>query len=100
MKRITVDEIFLLSAIADKIELKLDIPDTRGKSEKEIDALQIAIGKSLMLEMFKKIYKAKDEIKELIATVAEKDADKLTLKEIKETFTEILKQEGVLDFFK
>jgi len=100
MKRLTIDEVYLLSEIADKIDVKVDLPDTKGKSDKEIEMLQEQLGKKLLLQMFRKMHKAREEINELIKQITDKEANKLSLKELKETISEVLKQEGVMDFFK
>ena len=100
MKRLTIEEVYLLSEIADKIDVKVDLPDIKGKNKDEIALLQEQLGKKLMLQMFRKMYKAKNEISELIKMVTEKEASTLSIKELKENITEILKQEGIMDFFK
>ena len=100
MKRLTIEEVYLLSEIADKIDINIDMPDTKGKSESEIALLQEQLGKKLMLQMFRRMHKAKAEISELIKMVTEKEASTLSIKELKENITEILRQEGIMDFFK
>jgi hypothetical protein len=100
MKRLTIDEVYLLSEIADKIDINVDMPDVKGKSDKEIELMQEQLGKKLMLQMFRKMHKAKAEISELIKMVTGKEASLLNIKELKENITEILRQEGIMDFFK
>ena len=100
MKRLSIDEIYLLSEIADKMDVKVDLPDISGKNKDEIALLQEQLGKKLMLQMFRKMHKAREEINELIKAITDKEANKLSFKELKETITEVLKQEGVMDFFK
>ena len=93
MRKLEGDDMFLLSEIADKMDIKLDV---KGKSQEEI-------GVDLMLFLIKKSHKAKDEIKQLVATLTEKtieEVSKMSPKELVTSIKEILKQDGVLDFFK
>jgi len=93
MRKLETDDMFLLSEIADKMDIKID---AAGKSQEEI-------GADLMLFLIKKSYKAKDEIKQLVATLTEKTAEevgKMSPKQLIASVKEILKQDGVLDFFK
>ena len=96
MKKIGMDELYLVSEIADKIEFEApNIYDKKGNRKD-----QYQYGSEMLLGLFKKMYKAKKEINDLIYKVTEKKAEEMSLKELKDTFTEILKQDGVLDFFK
>ena len=93
MRKLETDDMFLLSEIADKMDIKID---AAGKSQEEI-------GADLMLFLVKKSHKAKDEIKQLVATLTEKTAEevgKMSPKQLVTSIKEILKQDGVLDFFK
>ena len=93
MRLLEGNDMFLLSEIADKMDIKLDV---KGKSQEEI-------GVDLMLFLVKKSHKAKDEIKQLVATLTEKTAEevgKMSPKQLIASIKEILKQDGVLDFFK
>ena len=91
MKQIGVDEIYILSEIADKMDLVL--PDSEGKTPE-------AYGREIFMSLFKKVHKAKKEVNQLIITLTDKDPSKMSIKELIESFTGILKQDGVLDFFK
>lgn len=96
MKKIGMDELYLLSEISDKIEFETpNIYDSKGNRKD-----QYQYGSELLLNLFKKMYKAKKEINDLIYKVTGKKTEEMSLKELKDTFTEILKQDGVLDFFK
>lgn len=93
MRKLEGDDMFSLSEIADKMDIKLDV---KGKSQEEI-------GVELMLFLIKKSHKAKDEIKQLVATLTEKTTEevgKMSPKQLITSIKEILKQDGVLDFFK
>jgi len=93
MRELEGNDMFLLSEIADKMDIKLDV---KGKSQEEI-------GVDLMLFLVKKSHKAKDEIKQLVATLTEKTSEevgKMSPKQLITSVKEILKQDGVLDFFK
>jgi len=93
MRKLETDDMFLLSEIADKMDVKIDV---KGKSQEEA-------GTELIFFLVKKAYKAKDEIKQLVATLTEKtpeEVSKMSPKELITSVKEILKQDGVLDFFK
>ena len=93
MRLLEGNDMFLLSEIADKMDIKLDV---KGKSQEEI-------GVDLMLFLVKKSHKAKDEIKQLVATLTEKtpeEVSKMSPKQLITSVKEILNQDGVLDFFK
>jgi len=93
MRKLETDDMFLLSEIADKMDIKID---AAGKSQEEI-------GVDLMLFLVKKSHKAKDEIKQLVATLTEKtpeEVSRMSPKQLVTSIKEILKQDGVLDFFK
>ena len=93
MRKLETDDMFLLSEIADKMDIKLDV---KGKTQEEA-------GTELILFLVKKAYKAKDEIKQLVATLTEKtpeEVSRMSPKQLVTSIKEILKQDGVLDFFK
>jgi hypothetical protein len=94
MRELLNEDMFLLSEIADKMEVS--IPDTKGKDEKQI-------GMELIFKMFTKMYKAKKEINSLLGNVFNKSEDemkKMHLKETKDLLKVLLKKEEVLNFFK
>jgi len=93
MRKLETDDMFLLSEISDKMDIKLDV---KGKTQEEA-------GTELILFLVKKAYKAKDEIKQLVATLTEKtpeEVSRMSPKQLVTSIKEILKQDGVLDFFK
>ncbi len=114
MKKLDLDAVFLMSAVLDKTGIIFDIQDiVKSIKTDELKSIEDAqkIGKEAMLSIVaqlagslsKSMYKAKDEIKELIAHLADMDIDevgKMTFKEIKEFFIDLVKAEGFSDFFK
>jgi hypothetical protein len=97
MRKLNVDDIFLLSEIADKMDFELPAyPESSDNSEK----IQREYGMKLFALLFKKIHKAKNEIKELVSSVTGKDPNAMGIKELSVTFKEIVSQEGALDVFK
>jgi aspartate carbamoyltransferase regulatory subunit len=93
MRKLKTDDMFLLSEIADKMDIKLDV---KGKTQEEV-------GAELILFLVKKAHKAKDEIKTLVATLTGKPLEEvsdMSPNEMINNVKEILKQDGVLDFFK
>ena len=102
MRKLNVDDMFLLSEIADKMEVELpEYPELKKSATKdEIEKAQKLYGTKILTLLVRKIYKAKDEIIRLIENVTEKDVKNMGVKEITSTFKELLTQDGVLSFFK
>ena len=104
MRELQNEDMYILSEIADKIEFTLPkYPDTNNKSEGEIAAIQKDYGLQIMTMLIRKIYKAKSEINKLLANVNEKSVEEISKMSIKETILmlkTLIKQDGVLDFFK
>lgn len=114
MKKIGIDEFFLISEIADKMDLeppKFDIikaPEFLDDLKKvknpdhksETDKVNKEFGLKMFTVLIKKAYKAKDEIKQLISAITGKDPNSMTAKELIDTFKNILKQDGVMESFK
>jgi len=112
--KLEVEHLYLVSEIADKINFQLpEFPDYKsesiklkaeGKTNLEVDAIlknmQFKYGKDLMLILFKSMHKAKKEINALILSVTNKDPESMSFEELKETITDILSTEGVIDFFR
>ena len=91
MRKLCIDDMYLLSEIADKIEFEM--PDVKGKTQEQL-------GGELILQLFKKMHKAKHEINQLIESVSGKNVNELSLAEVKNTILDIFKQDGTFDFFK
>ena len=91
MRKLCIEDMYLLSEIADKIEFEL--PDVKGKTQEQL-------GAELILQLFKKMHKAKNEINQLIESVTGRNINELSLVEIKNTLMDIFRQDGTFDFFK
>lgn len=95
MRKLNIEDMYLLSRIADKIDFK--IPNVEGKSKEQV-------GADLLADLFKSMHKAKDEINELIESLQEpgnvKKANEMSIKEIKDFITQLLSDNDVIDFFK
>ena len=128
MKKVGVDELFILSLIADKIgdfklpvktkwieeidfvEVKLtkeevkegkQLPKVVHKGDKvRVDKNQMEYGIESFLTIFKKMHLVEPEVRELITVVSGKDSKDLSIKELIDTFQELLVTEGIMDFFK
>lgn len=105
MRKLDVEDMYLLSEIADKMEFTMpkypEIPDKMSKAEKE--AVVKTYGAEIITFIIRKIHKAKIEVNQLIANATEKSIDevkKMSPGEMIAIIKEILKQDGVLDFFK
>jgi len=114
MKQFDLDDAFVMSEILDKTGLLLDVKKVtdgikHDKLENFTDAKQIgkeaivAIGLDLMVSLMKSLHKVQPEVKQLIANLTEKsleDVGRMSMKEVKNFFTELVKAEGFSDFFK
>ena len=93
MRKLKTDDMFIISEIADKMDLNLDV---KGKSQEQV-------GADLFLQIVKKIHKAKVEINALISGLTGKTKEEISEQPLNETIQqikEILGQDGVLDFLK
>ena len=125
MKNLGIDELFLLSEIADKMDIEIpkmphlnmeEIDKVDGNveeseltaeqleaREKRIkmaqDDIQKEYGMKLLLVVGKKAYKAKEEIKTLVGLIAEKDVNKMKFKEIVDVFKGLFKNNEVTEVF-
>lgn len=101
MRKLNIDDLFLLSLIADKMSLEFPNIHTNSKmSEQQKEIMHAEFGKQVITMLFKNMHKAKNEILQLISDVSEKDAKKLEMKELKEVLANIMSQEGVMELFK
>ena len=95
MRKLNAKDMYLLSKIADKIDFK--VPNVEGKSKEQV-------GADMIVNLFKSMHKAEDEINELLEGLQEPDNFKkindLSLKEIKDMITKVLSDSDVVDFFK
>lgn len=91
MRKVGIDDIALLSEIAEKIDLQF--PDVTGKTEKQV-------GAELIMTLFKRMHKAKSEIAQLISNITGKNAFEMSVSEITASLKEIFMQEGLMSFFK
>jgi translation initiation factor 1 (eIF-1/SUI1) len=128
MKKLGVDEIFILSAIADKIgefkfpernkwieevdyepvkltkeEIKAGAkePKVVHKGDKvRVPKTEMEYGIEAFYSIFRKIHLVEPEVRELITIVSGKDSKDLSIKELVNAFKEVLEAEGIMDFFK
>jgi len=114
MKQFDFDSVLMMSAVLDKTGIVIDIQDiVKGIKQDELksigDAQKIGkeVGISIVVQLagsfMKSMHKAGPEIKKLIAHLSEKDIEdvgKMTFKEIKQFFVDLIKAEGFSDFFR
>ena len=91
MRKLNCDDLFLVSAIIDKMNIELP---KAGENE-----TQQEYGMKLIMLISRKLYKAKDEVKELVSNVSGKDAKDLSILELKDIVIELFKTEGFASFF-
>jgi len=92
-------DMFILSAIVDKMGLDEDIKGLLGNKGDEVD--ESAIGRKLLFSIAKKLYKAEDEVILLLSNATgkpKKDIEDLPPKETLELIKNILQEQGVMDF--
>lgn len=93
MRQLQTDDMFLLSEIVDKMDLTID---PKGKSQEEL-------GAELIVMLARRVHRAKDEIKALVAELTGKSPEEVGAMppgEMIEAVKQIISQDGVLDFFK
>lgn len=104
MRELQTQDMYILSQIADKLDFQFPkIPDTSKMSEEEKKKNSTEFGEKIITFFVRNIYKAKDEINMLIANVTGKSIDEvksMPFQEFTTTIKELVKQPGVLDFFK
>lgn len=112
VKKFTLDNVFMVSEIIDKMELEADVDKITksiqtSKLENAKDAkslgkeVAVGIGLDLITKMIRKLHKAKNEIKDLIIDMTGKpmeEIDKFDLKEMGDFFTELFNTDGFGDF--
>lgn len=112
VKGFDLDCVFLMSEILDKMELGFDadkiIQGTKQnelKNKKDAAALGkevvVGLGLDIGTKMVRKLYKAKDEVKELIMNLtgmSKEEVGKLGIKDMKEFFVLLVNHEGFGDF--
>lgn len=105
MREIQNTDMYILSEIADKMDLQFPKMQKLPKNAdtETISEARNEYGKELITMLIKKIHKAKNEINQLISNITEKpisEVEKMSIKETVNTLSNVLKQDGVLDFFK
>ena len=113
MKDFDLQDVFLLSKIIDKMELKfesdklsktiksekLENKDDAAKLGKEV---MLSLGIDLITKIISNMHKADKEVIQFIANLTEKNIEavrKMKLKEIKQFFVDLVGQEDFKDFF-
>ena len=113
MKKFNLQDVFLLSKIIDKLELKFEVDKLAKtiraeKLESQEDVMKIGkdvlltIGLDIATKFLANLHRADKEVVQLISNITEKKTEaveEMGLKEIKDFFTELLQAEGVKDFF-
>lgn len=105
MKKIGIDEIFILSAMLDKagdmgLPTKYRFIDKGDGVKEREEKSQEEYGLEVALMLFKKIHLIEKEVKQLIEKVFEKKPEDMGLVELKDSFIELMTQEGITSFFK
>lgn len=102
MRTLENNDIYLLSEIIDKMEIELP-SQTKNVKGKEVPKDQQEYGKEIITLLIRKIYKAKNEINQLISNltgITTEEVEKMKIKDTIETFKNIASQEGFADFLK
>lgn len=102
MRKLTVEDSFAFSEILDKMGVQDDINTLMDKARAMDKGGQEWLGGQLVLLLIKKIYKAKEEVLSLLASLFEKDVNevrKLEIKELGKMISDIVKDQDFGSFF-
>lgn len=103
MREFKAKDIFLLSLILDKIEFDEDLNGLFEAAKAKQKDRQAFLGGKLILVIFKRFHKAKDEILQLASELSEmsvEEVGELSIKELKDIFMSMVNNEDFKDFFK
>ena len=105
MRDLTNEDGFLILEIIDKtgFELPNQLKLSPNLTEAELEKMQDALGKKMIFGIVTKLYRAKEPVNKLIASVFEKDIAEVRKMKLKDTIRlikEIFTSEGLADFFK
>lgn len=106
------DDVFIISEIIDKMGLEADIKQltnaTQSSKLENIDdasklgkEVLMGLGIDLITKIVRNLHKARKEVKKLISSLTgltEKEVSKMSLKQIKDFFTELVSNEEFEDF--
>jgi len=102
MRKLNVEDSFAFSEILDKMGIQDDLNTMLDKAKLMGKDGQAWLGGQMALLLIKKIYRAKDEVLALLASLFEKDVkeiSKLEIKNIGSMITELIKNEDFASFF-
>ena len=102
MRELLNEDFYILSEIADKMDLELP-PSTKFVKGNEVSKGQQEYGTEVVTVLLKRAHRAKEPINKLLANMLEIKVEEVEKKPIKETFTlikELFNKEGFIDFFK
>jgi hypothetical protein len=111
-KSFDLNDVFIISDIIDKMGLEADIEKITktiktSKVENKKDAttlgkeVAVGIGIDIVTKMIRNLHKAKNEVMQLIASLtgmSKDEVSKMGLRQIKDFFVDLTKQEGFKDF--
>jgi len=113
MKDFDLEDVFLLSQIIDKMGLNIEASELSKtikaeKLESKDDAAKVgkdvflALGMEVAMKFASNLHKAHKEVIQLICSLSGKNEEavkKMKIKEMKDFFGELIKTEGIADFF-
>ena len=105
MRDLTNEDGYLILEIIDKtgFELPAQPKMSPNLTDDELEKIQDSYGKKMILGIVTKLYRAKEPVNKLIASVLEKDIAEVRKMKLKDTIRlikEIFTSEGLADFFK
>ena len=103
MRKLTLDDAFTLSAIIDKMNIQTDLNKLMDEAKLKGSGMQEYLGGQMALLLIKSAHKARVEFYELLSSLSGKTQEEIKnmgLKDIKNLFTELAKQEDIGSFFK
>ncbi len=97
--KLGIDDLFLLSEIADKMNINL--PDSQKFDKgKKIEKSQEEYGKEIIEILVKNAYKAKEPMIQLLENVTGKKKEDMDIIEVFDEIKNLFKAKGVMGFFK
>lgn len=101
MRKLGLQDVFALSRILDKLDLKLDLQGFIDEARDSEDAISY-VGGQITLTLMRSLYKVDNEVYAWLASLTgqtEEDVKNLGIKDLQEIFTNIFSDEDIVDFF-
>lgn len=112
IKKFDLEDVFTMSEIIDKMGIEADIEKlTKSVKVEEVEKgedvaklgkeVVLTLGVDLITKIIRNLHRARTEVKQLISSLtgmSESEVSKMDLKQMKQFFMSLLKEDGVKDF--